>query len=448
MRINPRIQNQFVGSGPEKDPLEECSGSRGGGDGAERHLNIHLSKKKKSHIKRGGGTDERMNEQLKVNEMMMSALIEGLICHCMAKRKEGDQGPTKNGDIFSIWNFDGRIAYEDIIEATEDFDIKYCIGTGGYGSVYRAQLPNGKVVALKKLHLIEAEEPAFNKSFRNEVRVLTEIKHRNIVKLYGFCLHKRCKFLIYEYMSRGSLFCVLRTDDEVVELDWLKRVNIIKSMSQALSYLHHDCTPPILHRDISSNNILLNSKLEAFVADFGNARFLHPDSSNCTILAGTHGYIAPELAYTIAMTEKSDVYSFGVVALEILMGRHPQELLMLLSSSSSSPSSSCLQNVMLSDILDVRLSPPRTRNLTQNIVVAATLAFACVRAKPKSRPTMKFVSQQFVARQKPLWKPFPAISLSELMNSELEMKNGTEFQPKVSSNQVKYPGSSNEVLDV
>ncbi|GLT56467.1 hypothetical protein SLA2020_295050 [Shorea laevis] len=364
-----------------------------------------------------------------------------------AKRKEEDQGPTKNGDIFSIWNFDGRIAYEDIIEATEDFDIKYCIGTGGYGSVYRAQLPNGKVVALKKLHRREAEEPAFDKSFKTEVKVLAEIKHRNIVKLYGFCLHRRCMFLIYEYMSRGSLFCVLRTDDEVVELDWLKRVNIIKCMSHALSYLHHDCTPPILHRDISSNNILLNSKLEAFVADFGNARLLDPNSSNCTVLAGTRGYIAPELAYTMVVTEKCDVYSFGVVALEVLMGRHPQELLMLLSSSSSS-SSSCLQNMMLSDILDVRLSPPRTRNLIQNIVVAATLAFGCVRAKPKFRPTMKFVSQQFVARQKPLWKPFPAISLSELMNCELEMKNGIEFQPKVLSHPVKCYGSSNEILDV
>ncbi|GKU97148.1 hypothetical protein SLEP1_g10328 [Rubroshorea leprosula] len=364
-----------------------------------------------------------------------------------AKHKEGDQDPTKNGDIFSIWNFNGRIAYEDIIIATEDFDIKYCIGTGGYGSVYKTQLPNGKVVALKKLHQREAEEPAFDKSFRNEVKVLTEIKHRNIVKLYGFCLHRRCMFLIYEYMSRGSLSCVLRTDDEVVELDWLKRVNIIKSMSHALSYLHHDCTPPILHRDISSNNILLNSELEAFVADFGNARLLDPNSSNCTILAGTHGYIAPELAYTMAVTEKCDVYSFGVVALEVLMGRHPRELLMV--SASSSSSSSCLQNVLLSDILDVRLSPPRTRNLTQNIVVAATLAFACVHAKPKYRPTMKFVSQQFVARQKPLWKPFPTISLLELINSELEMKNGIESQPKVSSHPVKYHGSSsNEILDV
>ncbi|GKU97133.1 hypothetical protein SLEP1_g10313 [Rubroshorea leprosula] len=340
-----------------------------------------------------------------------------------AKCKEADPSPTKNGDIFSIWNFDGRVAYEDIIEATEDFDIRYCIGTGGYGSVYRALLPNGKVVALKKLHRREAEEPPLDKSFKNEIRMLTKIRHRNIVKLHGFCLHRTCMFLIYEYMEKGSLFCVLRNDEEAVELDWNKRVNIIKHMAHALSYLHHDCSPPILHRDISSNNILLNSELEAFVSDFGNARLLDANSSNHTILAGTYGYIAPELAYTIAVTEKCDVYSFGVVALETLMGRHPKEILTLSSSSSSS-----LQNVMLSDILDTRLSPPRSKIVTQNIVVTTTIAFACLRAKPKSRPTMKFVSQQFVTHETPLPKPFLAISLLELVNSDLGIENEKESQ--------------------
>ncbi|GLT40579.1 hypothetical protein SLA2020_147000 [Shorea laevis] len=342
-----------------------------------------------------------------------------------AKSKEANPSPRKNGDIFSIWNFDGKVAYEDIIEATEDFDIKYCIGTGGYGSVYRAQLPNGKVVALKKLHRREAEEPAFDKSFRNEIKMLSELRHRNIVKLYGFCLHRQSMFLIYEYMERGSLFCVLRNDEEAVELDWNKRVNVIKNTAHALSHLHHDCIPPILHRDISCNNILLNSELEALVSDFGNAKLLDPNSSNHTMLAGTYGYIAPELSYTTAVTEKCDVYSFGVVALEVLMGRHPGELLQLLSSPSS------LQNMMLSDMLDARLSPPKSKTVTQNIVVAATLAFACLRTKPKSRPTMKFVSQQFVGYQKSLRKPFQAISLLELVNSELGKENEGELQPEV-----------------
>ncbi|GAY59663.1 hypothetical protein CUMW_196240 [Citrus unshiu] len=128
-------------------------------------------------------------------------------------------------------------------------------------------------------------------------------------------------------MERGSLFCVLRDDDEAIELNWTRRVNIVKSVAHALSYLHHDCTPSIVHRDISSNNILLNSNLEAFVADFGTARLLDVNSSNRTLQAGTYGYIALELAYTMVVTEKCDVYSFGVVALEVLMGTHPGELL-------------------------------------------------------------------------------------------------------------------------
>jgi len=211
---------------------------------------------------------------------------------CKPKKKcEGIE--TKNGDLFSIWNYDGKIAFEDIIEATEDFDLKYCIGTGAYGSVYRAQLPSGNIVALKKLHRVESQNPSFDKSFRNEVKMLTKIRHKNIVKLHGFCLHNRCMFLVYEYMERGSLFYILNNEVEAKELNWSKRVNVIKGMAQALSYMHHDCTTPIVHRDVTSSNVLLNSQLEACVSDFGTARLLDPDSSNQTLVVGTYGYIAP-----------------------------------------------------------------------------------------------------------------------------------------------------------
>ncbi|KAK0602759.1 hypothetical protein LWI29_036735 [Acer saccharum] len=312
---------------------------------------------------------------------------------------------TKTGDIFTIWNFDGRIAYEDIVAATENFDIKYCIGTGGYGSVYKAILPTGKLIALKKLHQSEIEDPIFTKSFENEAHILSNIRHRNIVKLYGFCMHKRCMFLIYEFIEKGSLFCALHNYDEATGLDWIKRLKIIQGVAHALSYLHHDCTPSIVHRDLTSNNILLNSESRAFVADFGLARLLHLDSSNRTLLAGTYGYIAPELAYTMVVTEKCDIYSFGVVVLEALMGRHPGELVSLLD-----------QNVMLIDILDPRLSPPVDQMVMQDIVLASIIAFACLRSEPKSRPTMKRVSQEFTSGKKQSSKPFPEISITELRN--------------------------------
>ncbi|KAH9671788.1 hypothetical protein KPL70_017486 [Citrus sinensis] len=185
-------------------------------------------------------------------------------------------------------------------------------------------------------------------------------------------------------MERESLFCVLRHDDESIELNWTKRVNIVKSVWLMLC---------LVHRDISSNNILLDSNLEASVADFGTARLLHVDSSNRTLRAGTYGYIAPELAYTMVVTEKCDVYSFGVVALDILMGTLPVELLSSLSSSSLDP------KIMLIDILDQRLLPPVNQKIVQNIILVSTIAFACLRSQPKSRPTMQGISRELLVER-------------------------------------------------
>ncbi|KAB1203931.1 hypothetical protein CJ030_MR8G020728 [Morella rubra] len=285
------------------------------------------------------------------------------------KKGSNSRDDPKNGNMFSIWNYDGHIAYEDIIKATNDFDIRYCIGTGGYGSVYKAELPNSRVVALKKLHHWEAENQAFEESFKNEVKVLTEIRHRHIIKLHGFCLHKQCMFLVYEYMERGSLFCILNNDVEAVELNWSKRVNIIKGISHALSYLHHECIPPIVHRDISSSNVLLNSKLEAFVSDFGTAKLLDPDSSNRTLAVGTYGYVAP----------------------------------------------------------DIRLPPPNHR-LERDVLLVAKMAFACLRPEPKSRPTMKWVSQGFLSQKKPTAKPLHTVSLWQLRNQDMHDIGESQIQ--------------------
>ncbi|KAI9398818.1 hypothetical protein POPTR_002G008450v4 [Populus trichocarpa] len=310
---------------------------------------------------------------------------------------------TNSPEIFQATVFEGNKDLHPDFSPTENFDLRYCIGSGGYGSVYRAQLPSGKLVALKKLHHREAEEPAFDKSLKNEVELLTQIRHRSIVKLYGFCLHQRCMFLVYEYMEKGSLFCALRNDVGAVELKWMKRAHIIKDIAHALSYLHHDCNPPIVHRDISSSNVLLNSEFKSFVADFGVARLLDPDSSNHTVLAGTYGYIAPELAYTMAVTEKCDVYSFGVVALETLMGRHPGDIL-----------SSSAQAITLKEVLDPRLPPPTNEIVIQNICTIASLIFSCLHSNPKYRPSMKFVSQEFLS---------PKRLLGGLEISFLELRN-------------------------
>ncbi|XLR11876.1 hypothetical protein S83_039814 [Arachis hypogaea] len=316
---------------------------------------------------------------------------------------------TKNGDLFSIWNYDGKIAFEDIIQATEDFDIRYCIGTGAYGSVYEARLPSGKTVALKKLHKTESENPSYYKSFCNEVEVLTEIRHRNIIRLYGYCLHNRCMFLVYEYLERGSLFCNLANEMEAQELKWSKRVNIIKGTAYALAHMHHHCPSPIVHRDVSSNNVLLNSELEACVSDFGTARLLDPDSSNQTLLVGTYGYIAPELAYTMSVTTKCDVYSFGVVALETMMGHHPGEFMSTLTKPST-------QQLLVKDVLDPRIPLPKSRKDMQDVVHVVKLALACLSSDPKSRPSMQDVANELSASKASMNSSFFDVSIYQLMH--------------------------------
>ncbi|KAJ4840833.1 hypothetical protein Tsubulata_045918, partial [Turnera subulata] len=293
-------------------------------------------------------------------------------------------------DIFSVWSSDGKIIYENIIDATEEFNSNYCIGSGNYGTVYKAILPTGQVVAVKKFHSSDEEETNL-KAFKSEITTLLDIRHRNIVKLYGFCSNPKHLFLVYEFLEKGSLKNILANPEEAMELDWVKRLNIIKGMASALAYLHHDCTPPIIHRDVSSSNVLLDLEHEAHVSDFGTARFMVPNSSNWTSLAGTFGYIPPEQAYTRKVDEKCDVYSFGVVTLEVMMGRHPGTLISSLSSPSfpsSSSSSPADQHMLLKDIIDQRIPCPNTGPAINGVVHFTKLAIACLAANPQSRPTM------------------------------------------------------------
>ncbi|WCJ30829.1 Leucine-rich repeat receptor-like protein kinase family protein [Euphorbia peplus] len=208
---------------------------------------------------------------------------------------------------------------------------------------------------------------------------------------------------------------MLSDQQEAIELDWIKRLNIVEGISNGLSYMHHDCAPPIIHRDITSNNVLLDSEYEAHISDFGTARLLMPDSSNWTSFAGTFGYTAPELAYTMKVNEKCDVYSFGVVALEIIMGRHPGDLISNFSPPSSSSSSTPIfWQTLLKDVIDQRLASPCSKT-ADGVVNVVKVAFSCLNANAEFRPTMRQVSSQLlVAKWVPLTKLFYEIKLGDI----------------------------------
>nr|BAH57280.1 AT1G35710 [Arabidopsis thaliana] len=323
--------------------------------------------------------------------LVILSICANTFTYCIRKRKlqNGRNTDPETGENMSIFSVDGKFKYQDIIESTNEFDPTHLIGTGGYSKVYRANLQD-TIIAVKRLHDTIDEEiskPVVKQEFLNEVKALTEIRHRNVVKLFGFCSHRRHTFLIYEYMEKGSLNKLLANDEEAKRLTWTKRINVVKGVAHALSYMHHDRITPIVHRDISSGNILLDNDYTAKISDFGTAKLLKTDSSNWSAVAGTYGYVAPEFAYTMKVTEKCDVYSFGVLILELIIGKHPGDLV---SSLSSSPG----EALSLRSISDERVLEPRGQN-REKLLKMVEMALLCLQANPESRPTMLSISTTF-----------------------------------------------------
>ncbi|WVY96793.1 hypothetical protein V8G54_028944 [Vigna mungo] len=332
---------------------------------------LTLSGKSHNHMTKKGIT---MVLTLTLGTLMLTLFVFGVLYYLCKTSMEMEEQPLnlQTLNTFAIWSFNGKMVFENIVEATENFDNKHLIGVGGQGQVYKAMLPSGQVVAVKKLHSVPNEEKLNVKAFRSEIQALTEIRHRNIVKLYGFCSHSQWSFMVCEFLEKGNVQNILKDDEEAIAFDWNKRVNVIKDVANALLYMHYDCSPPIIHRDISSKNILLDLEYVAHVSDFGTAKFLNPDSSNWTSFVGTFGYAAPVLAW------------------EILMGKQPGDFI-----SSSLSSSSIADHMTLMDKLEQRLPLP-TRHLVKEVASVAKITLACMTESSRSRPTMKEVVNELV----------------------------------------------------
>ncbi|KAI3793116.1 hypothetical protein L1987_35730 [Smallanthus sonchifolius] len=320
----------------------------------------------------------------------MCVLIAGGRCvHVSCQRRfvveEREIGPWKL-TAFQRLNFTA----EDVVECLSMTD--KILGMGSTGTVYKAEMPGGEIMAVKKLWGKHKETIRRRRGVLAEVDVLGNVRHRNIVRLLGCCSNMDCTMLLYEYMPNGNLDDLLHGKNKGDNLiaDWVTRYKIALGVAQGICYLHHDCDPVIVHRDLKPSNILLDGEMEARVADFGVAKLIQCDES-MSVIAGSYGYIAPEYAYTLQVDEKSDIYSFGVVLMEIISGKTSV-------NSEFGDGNSIVDWVRskmkskegIKDVLD-KNAGASCGSVREEMMLVLRVALLCTSRNPADRPSMRDV---------------------------------------------------------
>ncbi|XP_057831280.2 wall-associated receptor kinase-like 20 [Cryptomeria japonica] len=279
---------------------------------------------------------------------------------------------------------------KEMLKATNAFSNDQLLGIGGFGEVYRGTLKDGTTVAVKtaKLGSIKGTEQVLN-----EVRILSQVNHRNLVKLLGCCVDTEEPLMIYEYIPNGTLYDHLHKGPF---LDWKTRLNIACQTAEALAYLHSAAFPPIYHRDVKSTNILLDQNMNAKVSDFGLSRLAEPGLSHISTCAqGTLGYLDPEYYRNYQLTDKSDVYSFGVVLLELVTSQKAIDF-----SRDSDYVNMAVWVVekheegKVMEVVDPRLTEKASPLVLDTIKSVALMAVGCLQEKRQDRPSMKEVAEE------------------------------------------------------
>lgn len=287
---------------------------------------------------------------------------------------------------------------KELEKATDKFNESRILGRGGQGTVYKGMLSDGQIVAIKKSPPVEENKAKhIVKQFINEVVILSQINHRNVVKLLGCCLETQVPLLVYEFVPNSTLSHHIHNDhDSEFPFSWNMRLKIAADVAGALAYLHSATSLPVFHRDVKSSNILLDEKYVAKVSDFGTSKSVEVDQTHLTVtdVNGTFGYIDPEYFRSSQFTEKSDVYSFGVVLLELLTGLKP--ILPYVDGEETSRSLvlhflSSMEEKNLDSILDNHVSAESEKKA---VLEVARLAKRCLDLSGMNRPYMKEVAME------------------------------------------------------
>ncbi|XP_076959409.1 cysteine-rich receptor-like protein kinase 25 [Bidens hawaiensis] len=229
------------------------------------------------------------------------------------------EGKTMDISILEFLEY----SLDRVLEATNDFSEDNKIGQGGFGSVYKGELEDGKLIAVKRL---SRDSGQGEQQFKNEVMLVAKLHHRNLVGLLGFCVEEKERLLIYDFLSNSSLDKFIFDPVKRELLDWDTRYNIIVGVARGLLYLHEDSRLRVIHRDLKASNVLLDEKMNAKITDFGIARLFNTDQTqgNTRMVVGTYGYMAPEYVMHGRFSVKLDVFSFGVLMIEVITGRKNQ----------------------------------------------------------------------------------------------------------------------------
>ncbi|XP_031486782.1 cysteine-rich receptor-like protein kinase 25 isoform X1 [Nymphaea colorata] len=327
------------------------------------------------------------------------------------------------------------VRFRTVRIATDNFSESNKLGQGGFGPVYKGILPNGQEVAVKRLsrHSLQGLS-----EYKNEVNLIGNLQHKNLVRLLGCCLEEDEMMLIYEYLPNKSVDAFLNDAEKRALLDWEKRLNIIMGTARGMAYLHHDSRLSIIHRDLKAANVLLDEQMNSKISDFGMARIFSGNQTqvNTKIIVGTYGYMSPEYAMDGLFSIKSDVYSFGILLLEIISGQlnrkfhHPHKE----ARSLVGYAWSLWREGKGLEFVDPLL---RVTSPTREILRCIHIGLLCVQDDAESRPTMASVllmlgsdSLALPVPTEPLFSSKRCVKVSSGPQSSVNGVTNTEVSPR------------------